>query len=274
MTQSKKRLPPPTIIICIIYFHFQCKYVAHFFTKKTFLLNLENYFSISVWFQLLLFINYLRTNYYRMKIIIFGATGLVGMQLVKQALYDGHYVKAYGKNVFTSNLPESKELEVIQGALFDANEVQKAIKGCDAVLTALGGNEDGLDVTRSLGMKNIVAQMQKLKVQRIIGVGGIGILNADENDLIMDTPEFPPENISVSLEHLKAYNFLKESSLSWSFVCPPEIIDAAPTGIFTTKANYPPAKNKFRINSGDLALFMLKEITDKKYLNQMVGISN
>lgn len=209
-----------------------------------------------------------------MNIIIFGATGLVGMQLVKQALYGGHHVKAYGKNVFTSNLPESKEVEVIQGALFDSNEVNKAMKGCDAVLSALGGNVDGLDFTRSLGMKNITAQMQKLKVQRIVGMGGIGILNADADTLIMDTPEFAPEFIPVSLEHFKAYSFLKDSKLDWTFVCPPDIIDAAVTGIYTTNADYLPLKNKYRINAGDLAMFMLKEITANEYLHHKVGISN
>lgn len=209
-----------------------------------------------------------------MNLIIFGATSLVGMQLVKQALYNGHHVKAYGKNVFTSNLPESKEVEVIQGALFDGYEVNKALKGCDAVLTALGGNVDGLDLTRSLGMKNIVAQMQKLHVQRIVALGGIGILNEDADTLIMDTPEFAPELISVSLEHQKAYNFLKESSLGWTIVCAPDIIDAAPTGIFSTKIDYMPSKNKYRITSGDLALFMLKEVTANEYLQQKVGISN
>lgn len=209
-----------------------------------------------------------------MNLIIFGATSLVGMQLVKQALYNGDHVKAYGKNVFTSNLPESKEVEVIQGALFDAYEVAKAIKGCDAVLTALGGNVDGLDLTRSLGIKNIVAQMQKNHVQRIVTLSGIGILKADETDLIMDTPEFAPQQIQVSLEHLKAYNFLKESSLDWTLVCAPDIVDASPTGIFTTNTDYLPAKNKFRITSGDLAMFMLKEVKSNEYLQQKVGISN
>ena len=209
-----------------------------------------------------------------MNLIIFGATGLVGMQLVKQALHNGHHVTAYGRNVFTSNLPESKLLEVIQGALFDAKDVNKAIKGCDAVLSALDGGTDGTDVTRSLGMKNIVAQMEKVNVKRIIGVGGIGLLKADDTTLIMDTPEFPPENISVSLEHLKAYNFLKASTLNWSFVCPPDIIDAAVTGIYTTNADYPPTKNKYRINAGDLAMFMLREITANEYVHQKVGISN
>jgi putative NADH-flavin reductase len=209
-----------------------------------------------------------------MNLIIFGATGMVGKQLVKQALHMGHHVKAYGRNVFTADLPESNEIEIIQGTLFNENQIFKAIKGCDAVLSALGGSFDGTDVTRSLGMKNIVTQMQKAKVQRIIGIGGIGILNADADTLIMDTPDFTPEYIPVNLEHFKAYNFLKASTLKWTFVCPPDIIDAAVTGDYSTNADYPPVKNKFRINSGDLAMFMLKELTGNEYVQHRVGISN
>jgi len=209
-----------------------------------------------------------------MNVIIFGATGTVGKQLVNQALHMGFYVRAYGRNVFTENLPDNKELELIQGALFDEKQVFNAIKGSDAVLSALGGSFDGTDVTRSLGMKNIVAQMEKANVLRIIGIGGMGILNADEHTLIMDTPEFPPEYIPVSMEHFKAYNFLKASNLNWTFVCPPDIKDAAVTGIYTTNADFPPVKNKYNINAGDLAMFMLKEITANEFVKQKVGISN
>lgn len=209
-----------------------------------------------------------------MNVIIFDATGMVGKQLVKQALYMGHHVKAYGRNVFTEDLPESKEIEIVQGTLFNDKQVFNALKGCDAVLSAIGGSIDSTDVTRSLGMKNIVAQMQKAKVQRIIGIGGMGILNADADTLIMDTPDFAPEYILVSLEHFKAYNFLKDSTLDWTFVCPPDIMDAAVTGIYTANADYPPVKNKFRINSGDLAMFMLKELSANEFLHHRVGISN
>lgn len=209
-----------------------------------------------------------------MELIVFGATGMVGRQLVKQALHMGHHVKAYGRNVFTANLPEHAELEIIQGTLFNDKQVFNAIKGCDAVLSALGGSADGTDVTRSLGMKNIVTQMQKAKVQRIVGVGGLGILNADEEQLLMDLPDFMPEYIPVSLEHLKALQFLEASTLDWTFVCPPDIVDANVTGEYSTNANYTPTKNKYRINAGDLAMFMLKQITANDYLRQKVGISN
>ena len=41
----------------------------------------------------------------------------------------------------------------------------------------IGGAMDGTDKSRSLGMKNIVQQMQRAGVDRIISVGGLGILD-------------------------------------------------------------------------------------------------
>lgn len=209
-----------------------------------------------------------------MNLIVFGATGTVGKQLVQQALFKGHYVKAFGRNVYTTDFLETKNLQLIQGALFDEGEVYKAIKGCDAVLSALGGNFDGTDKTRTLGMKNIIAQMKKASVKRIIALGGMGILNADETTLLIDEEDYPPEFLPVGNEHRKAYELLKESGLDWTFVCSPDIINAGPTGSYITAADYPPVPNKVRINAGDLAMFMLNELEKNEYVKHRVGISN
>ena len=209
-----------------------------------------------------------------MKLIVFGATGMVGKQLVKQALFNGHTVKAYGRNVFTEEFPKDDKLELVQGALFDAGQVLKSIKGCDAVLSALGGSFDGTDKTRSLGMKNIVEQMEKAAVKRIVAVGGMGLLNADEESLLIDQENYPQQFIPVGREHQKAYEYLKASKLDWTFVCPPDIIDGEATGEFVTNSDYPPIPNHYKIYAGDLALFMLSELQKNEYVRHRVGISN
>ena len=209
-----------------------------------------------------------------MQIVIFGATGLVGMQLVKMALYKGHEVRAFGRNVFTADLPKNDQLELIQGALFDPQQVYNAIKGADAVLSSLGGNSTVADMTRSLGMKNIIEQMLKAGVSRIIAVGGMGSLNADNDTLIMDKPDYPAKFLPVSKEHLKAYGFLQNSPLNWTFVCPPDIIDDEPTGKFITSPDFEPSPNSNRINAGDLALFMLNELEKNEFPKRRVGICN
>jgi len=209
-----------------------------------------------------------------MKLIIFGATGMVGIQLVQQALFGKNQVKAFGRNVYTTDYLETENLELVQGALFDEDEVYHAIKDCDAVISAIGGSMDGIDKTRTLGMKNIIKQMQKAGVKRIVAIGGLGVLNADENSLLIDKEDYPAEYKAVGFEHKKAFELLNESGLDWTFVCPPGIINEGPTGTYVTKANYPPEENKYKINAGDLAMFMLKELKKNEYVKQKVGISN
>jgi hypothetical protein len=189
-------------------------------------------------------------------------------------LFSGHTVKAFGRNVFSEFNMEEPNLELIKGALFDEKEVLEAIKVCDAVLSALGGSMDGSDKTRTLGMKNIITQMKKADVKRIVAVGGLGVLNADETSLLIDQEGYPKEYIAVGLEHKKAWEYLNESGLDWTFVCCPDILNEGPTGNFITNANYPPDPNNYKINAGDLALFMLKELSKNEYVKERVGISN
>lgn len=209
-----------------------------------------------------------------MKIIVFGATGNVGKTVVKQALYNGNNVKAFGRNVFTEGLPQDDKLELVQGALFDEGEVYKAVKGCDAVVSVIGGAIDSADKTRSLGMKNIVKQMEKAGVKRIVALGGMGVLDTADGKMIFEQEDFPAQYYAVSVEHKKALEFLQGSNLDWTFVCPPMIENGEPTGVFKTAVNQLPVPNNFKITSGNLALFMLKELQQKEFVKQKIGISS
>ena len=209
-----------------------------------------------------------------MIITIFGATGMVGKELILHCQAKGYTVRAFGRNVesLIDKDLRDKNLTVIKGGVFDTGDVLKAVTGADAVLTALGGAADGTDITRSLGIKNIIAQMQKAGVKRIIGIGGLGVLNVDENTMLLNTPDYPAQYVAVGQEHLKAYEYLAASNTDWTFVCPPNIIPKAADGNYVTNANYP--TTGWEINAGNLALFMVQEITRNQFVKQRVGISN
>jgi uncharacterized protein len=211
-----------------------------------------------------------------MTITVFGATGQVGIRIVRLALAKDHKVKAFGRSIeeMIDEDLRNDNFVAVKGYVFDESQVYEAVKGADVVLSALGGSFDGNDKTRSLGLKNIVTQMEKAGVKRIIAVGGMGILNANEDTFILDTPDYPEIYLPVGREHLKAFFVLQASSLDWTFVCPPDIKTEEATGLYYTRANYPPEKNNYRITAGDLALFMLNEAVENKYVKQRVGISN
>lgn len=211
-----------------------------------------------------------------MHITVFGATGQVGKRIVQQALNKGFFVTAFGRNVESlidqDNLNE--KLTAQKGYLFDEKDVAKAIDKADVIISVLGGASDGSDKTRSLGMKQIITQMQKKGKKRIIALGGMGVLNAEDNTLLLHAEEYPKEYLAVGMEHLKAFEMLLESNLDWTFFCPADIHDKDETGIFITSINYAPDPNHFRINAGDLAMAMLKSAINQEYIQQRVGISN
>lgn len=207
-----------------------------------------------------------------MKIVVFGATGQVGKYLVKQALLMGYQVRAFGRNVHELH-DETPMLEKIKGGVFDASEVLAAVEGTDAVMSVLGGSFDGLDKTRSLGIKNIIAQMKTAGVRRIVALGGAGVLDHPGSGLVIDQPDYPAEYIPVGKEHQKAWEQLRDSGLDWTFVCSPDIVDADVTGKYLTSVNQLPPGGIGRINAGDIALCMLQELERKDHLQQRIGLS-
>jgi hypothetical protein len=207
-----------------------------------------------------------------MKITLFGATGMVGKYIISEAIGRLHDVRAFGRNVFEVLSTERTHLELFKGYLFSESDIKDALKGTDAVLSAIGGAFDGTDKARSLGMKKIISVMEKHGPKRIIAVGGLGVLNADEETLIFQTPNFPEIFLPVTREHYQAYQYLVNSSLDWTFLCPPNIMDSGPTGSYNLKRNYP-AQGQFQINAGDLADFMVKELERNEYLKCRVGIA-
>lgn len=211
-----------------------------------------------------------------MTVTIFGATGLVGSELITHALTKGWKVKVFGRNVeslIDKDLHSSDEnFKAIKGYVFDPGEVRHALKGSDLVLSAVGGSLTGTDKSRSLGAKNIIAQMKALGIERVVSMGSRGVLPDSHGNFLMDATDYPPELVPVALEHRQAYLYLKESGLTWTFVCPPAIVKRAADNNFITLAEMAPDGTE--VSSGNLALFMVEEAERISYPRQRVGISD
>ena len=71
-----------------------------------------------------------------MRILIFGATGGTGRELVAQTLQRGHDVTAFVRTPDKLTVVDSR-LRVVQGDIQRAESIHAAIPGHDAVLSAL-----------------------------------------------------------------------------------------------------------------------------------------
>ena len=92
-----------------------------------------------------------------------------------------------------------------------------------------------------------------------------------------------PKDFLISLEcifrdliisaGLAALKILETSSLDWTFICPPTILDKDFTGNYITAENSVPENNLGEINAGDLADCMLKVIEKKQFIKAKAGIT-
>lgn len=72
-----------------------------------------------------------------MNLLVFGATGGTGRALVRQALDQGHAVTAFARDPNKITI-RHENLSIVQGDILDYNSVEAAVKGHDAVVSALG----------------------------------------------------------------------------------------------------------------------------------------
>src|SRR4051812_18707154 len=96
-----------------------------------------------------------------MKLLIIGATGPTGRELVKQAVAQGHEVTALVRDAAKAAF--SPPVRMIIGDILDAAAVKAAVAGQDAVISSLGSAASGPFQEQTLlseGTSNLVAAMQ------------------------------------------------------------------------------------------------------------------
>ena len=207
-----------------------------------------------------------------MKYTIFGATGKTGIELVKQALEQGHAVTAFVRDPARLAI-EDENLTFVTGDVFDAISVDRALEGQDAAICALGAGSDLKKTTiRTSGTINIISGMQKHKVKRLIVVTAMGTGDS-WNRLSLVNKFFYATLLKSSREdHESQETAVKESGLDWTIIRPSGLTDAPRTGIYEFGENIP--ADTSRISRADIADLILKELNQNALISKAVTITN
>jgi putative NADH-flavin reductase len=198
-----------------------------------------------------------------MDVLVLGATGRVGKAFVAQALAAGHAVSAI---VREENAGLPPEVRVTIGDVLDPS-IASFVKPEHVIVGTLGGEE-----ALTKGYANVVRAATQVGARRLVALVGAGVLQADETTLRNQLPNYPERLRAIGRSHAAAYEALRASSLDWTLVCVPNIVDGAPTGAAKSKASYLP-DGKGAITTGDIAAFMLGEITTPRFVRERVGLN-
>jgi putative NADH-flavin reductase len=208
-----------------------------------------------------------------MKIVVFGASGRMGIKVVEQALEAGHIVTAFLRTP-TKIAIQHPNLTLFQGNVMDAAAVENAIAGQEVVISVLHTTRPPVPGLMETSAQNILSAMQKHGIRRIISTTGAAVPQPE------DHPKAGDRLINALLNILDK-NFVVDSSanvkviqasnLDWTIVRFPRVMDGARTGKY--RVAYLGQDSGTQISRADGADFVLKELTGKKWLRKAPVVS-
>jgi hypothetical protein len=214
-----------------------------------------------------------------MKIALIGGTGFVGTPTLAELISRGHAVTVLART--PSKVPAQPGITVLQADVMDAAQVEKAVTGQDAVVSAFnpGWGETQIHDLFLQGTQAIFTGVKQAGVKRLLVVGGAGSLFVAPGVQLVDTPGFPPEYKQGALAAREALNLIqKESALEWTFLSPP--IGLAPgqrSGSYRVGTdNLLPGVGDAPagISVQDLAVAIVDELEKPQHIQQRFTVAN
>ena len=205
------------------------------------------------------------------KVLIFGATGSIGRELVKQALEQGYAVTAFARHPAKVELHHA-DLTVAQGDVLDPASVARAMPGHEAVLCSLGAGLKGK--VRSEGTRNIIRAMEQAGVRRLICQSTLGVGDSRDNlNRYWKYLMFGLLLRAAYADHVSQETYVKHSSLDWVIVRPAAFTEGSRTGQYRHGFPGTDKTTTLKISRADVADFMLKQLGNDTYLHQTPGLS-
>ena len=209
-----------------------------------------------------------------MKLFVLGATGPTGLQIVQQALTQGHAVTAFVRD--PAKLPFADgNLKLVTGSLpGDGRALAEALRGHEAVISSLGLH----NVLKSNGfiessMRLLVPAMEKQGLRRLIIVSANGVGDTRRHAPLLPRIMYRLLLTDIFADKKAGEDIVRASSLDWTVAYPTLLTNGPRTGSYRAAerlelTGFP------KISRADVADFVLRQLNDLAFLKNGAVISN
>ena len=208
-----------------------------------------------------------------MKFVVLGATGGIGLEIVRQAIHHGHSVTAFVRS------PEplksfADRITIRQGDLLNPAELAKAISGHDAILSGFGPRVPIAKTDANL-LRNfataLTTAMHHSGVRRAVIVSTAFLF---KDSIVPPTYLFGRLFFpGVVIDASAMEQIFMQSGLDWTIVRPPQLTEKPFTGKYRVRTGHLP-RFGFNISRADVAHFFLKAVEDPSSIRKILGVSN
>lgn len=211
-----------------------------------------------------------------MKITVFGASGGIGGHVVRQALDGGHRVTAVLRQGAKFDLAADQLRVVRVPNLEDAEVLLPALEGADAVVSGVGprGRKDG--PVASNATRTVLWALEHAGVRRFVAVSAVPVGPVPAGESFLNRRVILPligaiaRDVYVDLAAMEAE--INHSSLDWTIVRPPKLVNKPLTGRYRTKVGGNVTRG-YSISRADVAHLMLSVLGDRATVARSVGVA-
>lgn len=207
-----------------------------------------------------------------MRILIVGATGALGRDVVEAALQDGHDAAALVRDPARAALPATVELAA--GDVLDPSSLRSAVDGRDAVICVLGTPSPRRESTLLReGTQNLVAAMDQAGIRRLVCVTLLGTGSSRANaSFIYRRVILRALSPMLGDKHAQE-EVVRSSRLDWTLVRPPRFTGGAPGGELDLITEGQSGRVGHVVRA-DLAHFLLDCATGDQHLREAVAVGS
>lgn len=174
----------------------------------------------------------------------------------------GHQVVAFARQPQFEPQPR---LEVVHGDALDAQAVERAVQGVEAVICALGSGSGDHNKVRSQGTATIVRAMQTHGPQRLIALSSFAVGDSRKGPVAAMAWMFLRSALE---EHERQEAIIRASNLDWTIIRPTGLTFDAASGKVRVGS-----VGRGRIARADVAAFMLTCLTDASSKGRSITVS-
>jgi putative NADH-flavin reductase len=207
-----------------------------------------------------------------MKITVFGATGGIGSQVVRQALDAGHQVVAVARASSRPAVPGRPGLRVVRADVMDPDAIVPAVEGTDAVVSALGPRPGGPADVCSRGVRSILRAMDKAGARRLVVVSASGFfIDAGEPwvNRVIAKPILRRILREGAADIHRMEQEVRASATGWTLMRPPRLTNAPGRGRYRTAID---RNVGMRIARADVADAILHALGNPATIGHTVGV--
>ena len=207
-----------------------------------------------------------------MRLTVFGATGGIGSEVVRQALGAGHEVVAVVRDPARLAVPGGRGLGVVTADVMDPAQIGPAVKGADAVVSALGPRPGGPVTVLTDGTRSILAAMEHAGVRRLVAVSASGFFIEPGEPFINRVIAKPLlqrilREGMVDTRRMEAE--IRASGTDWTVIRPPRLTSRPARGRYRREID---RNVGMSIARADVADAILGALADPATIGHTVGI--